>query len=205
MQIPSRAEAEQLLQAAAQSNPGLWPSHVRYVALAAQAIAAHHPELQPEVAYVLGLLHDIGRGKPGRIRHIVEGYNLLSHLGYPDAARICLTHGYPLKTLDADVDPPHKWDLSQEEVAFVRSFLEHAEYTEYDRLIQLCDSLALPTGFCTLEKRQFDIALRYGVGDWSVRRWQAYLGLLEHFNQAIGRPVYSLLDGIVENTLGFKP
>ncbi|WP_337871461.1 HD domain-containing protein [Meiothermus sp.] len=205
MQIPTPQEAEQLLQEAERSNPGHWPHHVRYVAQAARRIAEHHPTLDPEAGYVLGLLHDVGRRKPGRIRHIVDGYNLLTELGYPDAARICLTHGYPLKTLDSDVDPPHKWDLTDEEVQFVRGFLEHTHYNEYDRLIQLCDSLALPSGFCTLEKRQLDIALRYGVNEWSVRRWQAYFALLDRFNQAIGRPVYSLLDGIVENTLGFKP
>lgn len=38
-------------------------------------------------------------------------------------------------------------------------FVKNAVYDDYDRLVQLCDSLALPSGFCLLEKRFVDVAL----------------------------------------------
>ena len=47
-------------------------------------------DLDPEVAYVLGLLHDIGRCRTARgvpdVRHVLNGYAQLTELGYEDAA-----------------------------------------------------------------------------------------------------------------------
>jgi HD superfamily phosphodiesterase len=73
MTSPTQQEAENLLEEAHLLNPGPWAVHSRYVALAAQAIAACHPDMDPQVACVLGLLHDIGRryGVSG-MRHVVE-------------------------------------------------------------------------------------------------------------------------------------
>ena len=50
------AQAEELLAAASQRNPGPWVDHSRYVAGAAAIIATHHPNLDPETATILGLL-----------------------------------------------------------------------------------------------------------------------------------------------------
>ncbi len=102
LKIPTREEAERLLAQAAEANPGAWVMHSRYVARAAQAIAGRHPRLDAAAAYVLGCLHDIGRreGVTGA-RHILDGYRYLSALGYDDAARICLTHSFPLKQVEA--------------------------------------------------------------------------------------------------------
>ena len=48
-------------------------------------------------------------------------------------------------------------------------------------LVQLCDSLALPTGFCLLEKRFVDVALRYGTHPATVLRWKKILEIKEYF------------------------
>ena len=61
MRIPDRYQAELWLQEAGELNPGPWVAHSRYVAEAARNIAARLPTLDVEAAYVLGLLHDIGR------------------------------------------------------------------------------------------------------------------------------------------------
>jgi hypothetical protein len=68
------------------------------------------------------------------------------------------------------------------------------------RLIQLCDSLALPTGFCLLEKRLVDVVMRYGIKELTLDKWQAYFAVKAEFDRAIGKPVYSVLPGVVENT-----
>jgi hypothetical protein len=67
-------------------------------------------------------------------------------------------------------------------------------------LIQLCDALTLPGGFCLLEKRLTDVALRYGCNEWTVERWRAFIEIRKYFENRIGESIYRLLPGVVENT-----
>lgn len=189
-----------MLRDAARRNPGPWVAHSEHVSSAAARIAARHPELDPDVAAILGLLHDIGRreGVTG-MRHALDGYRYLSAAGFPDAARICLTHSFPIRDISVSLDA---WDCSDEEYLFVKQYLEQIEYNDYDRLLQLCDSLALPQGFCLIEKRLIDVALRYGVNETMVEKWRAILELQRHFEAAIGTSIYRLLPGVVETTFG---
>ena len=151
MKIPALAEAERLLNEAEAKNPGGWADHARYVALAARNIAEVHPDLAPETAYILGLLHDIGRREGvTKMRHGLDGYLYLSDLGYDDAARICITHSFVIKDMALHEG---RWDCSKEEFDTVERFLERIEFTGYDRLLQLCDALAIPSGICLMEKR----------------------------------------------------
>jgi hypothetical protein len=202
MKIPTRAQAEALMKEAQRKNPGAWVEHSRYVARAAEAIAAHHPALDPEAAFILGYLHDIGRraGVSG-MRHVMDGYTFLIKKGFNDAARICLTHSYPTKRAHSVLV---KWDGPEAQLEFIRDYLARIEFDDYDKLIQLCDALALPTGFCLMEKRLVDVALRYGTNEYSVPRWKAYLSLQKEFEKAIGSSIYKLLPGVVENTFGVE-
>ena len=50
--------AELALREAAESNPGAWAEHSRYVAEACKNIASHCKDLSSEQAYIFGLLHD---------------------------------------------------------------------------------------------------------------------------------------------------
>lgn len=52
-------------------------------------------------AYIIGLLHDIGR-KFGikHFAHISDGYKYMMSLGYDEVAKICLTHSFNNKTTD---------------------------------------------------------------------------------------------------------
>src|SRR5512140_384944 len=152
LKVPMRDEANRLLAEAESSNPGPWAQHSRYVAQAAELIAARAglPQLAPETAFAMGLLHDIGRrAGVSDLRHTLDGYRYLLGLGYADAARICLTHSFPIQDARSGSGV---WDCSEDEYQFVEDFLAGAEYSEYDRLLQLCDALALPGGFCLIEK-----------------------------------------------------
>ena len=149
MCIPERDQAELWLQEAGVLNPGPWVAHSRYVAEATRHIATHLPPLDAEMAYVLGLLHDIGRraGVTG-LRHSLDGYLFLAAEGCEDAGRVCLTHCFQSRDVRESFGEP---DCTPEEMTFIDDYLAQVEYNDYDRLIHLCDSLAnanrlLPVG-----------------------------------------------------------
>ena len=202
MTLPTREQAQRLMQEAERLNPGPWVRHSWYVAEAARAIAQRHPGLEPESTWIMGYLHDIGRraGKTA-MRHTLDGYAFLMEQGFETAARLCITHVFPVKDLQAVAC---QWDCSAAETAFLEAFLAGIEFDLYDRLIQLCDAIALPTGFCLMEKRLIDVALRHGVNDRSIERWQAFLGIQQAFEADIGCSIYTLLPGVVENTFSFE-
>ena len=200
--LPSLQQAKAYLEAGERRNPGGWVAHSVHVAEAAAAIAARHPRLDPQAARVLGLLHDIGRreGLTG-MRHVLDGYRFLLREGFPDAARICLTHSFPIPDVYAGSS---EWDCTPEELHFVQDYLDRTTFDEYDRLFQLCDSLALPTGFCLLEKRWVDVLIRYeNFNRFTIPKWKAIFRIKSDFENTIGCSVYQLLPGVVENTFGF--
>lgn len=198
MLIPSMYQAEEYLAQAQEKNPGPWVDHSRYTAQAARAIGEKHPELEGDTGYVLGLLHNIGRRKARTyMRHGLDGYNFLLEEGYPQTARICLTHSFPYQNVEAVFGD---WDCTQEEFDFVKKFLYTAEYTEYDRLIQLCAVLSHPTGFFLLERRMVQSVLKYDVHDFLTLKWQAIFKIKKDMEKAIEMSVYDLLPGVVDNT-----
>jgi len=202
LKIPTLEEARLILVEAEKMNPGPWVEHSKVAAQAAKLIASQYPGLDPSAAYILGYLHDIGRraGVTG-LRHTIDGYSYLMGLGFDDAAFICLTHSFPIKDVYAGSG---RWDCSKEELQFVKDFLESVEYTIYDKLLQMCDALALPTGYCLIEKRLVDVALRLGVNPYTLQKWESFLQIQREFEAIIGTSIYQLLPGVIENTFGFK-
>lgn len=198
--IPTVKEAEALLKEAEQLNPGQWVSHSVYTGRAAELIAKSCGDLNTDAALTLGMLHDIGRRfGVTQMRHSIDGYNFCMDRGYTFLARICITHSFNCKDISSTLG---KWDCSVDEYNFVRDYLNSVEYNDYDRLIQLCDALALPNGFCLIEKRLVDVVLRYGVHEGIVPKWKAVFETQKYFEQRIGKSIYSLLPGVIENTFG---
>lgn len=132
--IPTREKAEELLRDAETCNPGAWVKHSQAVATCAEKIAAVCGNMDPEKAFVLGLLHDIGR-KFGvkHMGHIYDGYHYMTELGYDEAARICLSHSFSVQKLE---DYIGNWDISEEQQAELRKLLGEMVYDDYDRLIR---------------------------------------------------------------------
>ena len=133
------------------------------------------------------------------MRHIIDGYHFLASHGYEDAARICLTHSFPLQNTNAVFG---EWDCTEEERRFVDNYVEGTKYNDYDRLLQLCDGLALPTGLVLLEKRMIDVALRYGTNEYTVEKWRATLGVRDYFEGRLGCSIYRVLPGVIQGTFG---
>ena len=184
--------ARHILDDAYVFNPGLWREHSQTVAFAAKTIAEHVEGMEPEKAYSLGLLHDIGRIKGfSHMRHIIDGYRYLSNMGYEDNARICITHSFPIKNINSYSG---KNDCSPDDSEAISLLLSMYEYDDYDRLIQLCDAVALPGKMCIIERRLIDVAIRYGINEYSIPKWKAFLELKDYFDQSAGRDIYTLLD-----------
>lgn len=194
----TRQTAEQALQEASKSNPGPWVDHVRYVAKACENIAARCENLSSELAYLYGLLHDIGRyAGVSSEKHLIDGYRYCMERGWEKAAQICISHAFMIQDINTSIG---EFDVSDEDYLFMKDFVANAVYDDYDRLVQLCDSLALPTGFCLLEKRFVDVTLRYGVHPSTIDRWKKVLEIKALFEKQIGCSIYDLLPGVVENS-----
>lgn len=194
----NREAAESALKEAALSNPGAWVEHSSYVAKACENIALHCQNLSSDYAYILGLLHDIGR-YPGisSERHLIDGYRYCMAKGWEKAAQICISHGFMIQDIHTSIG---KFDVSPEDYLFMKNFVETAVYDDYDRLVQLCDALALPTGFCLLEKRFVDVTIRYGFHPATIDRWKKTFEIKDAFEKEIGRSIYKLLPGVIENS-----
>lgn len=196
---PNKETAEQALLEAEKSNPGPWADHSRYVAQACRNIAQHCADLSAERAYILGLLHDIGRyAGVSQEKHLIDGYRFCVERGWEKAAQICISHAFMIQDINTSIG---KFDVSEAEYLFMKDFVANAVYDDYDRLVQLCDSLALPTGFCILEKRFVDVTIRYGVHTATVDRWKKILEIKADFERKIGCSLYKLLPGIEQNSI----
>jgi len=158
--IPTRKEAEELLKEAERCNPGPWGNHSRVAAHCAEKIASYCNDLDSNKAYILGLLHDIGRKFGVRhLGHVSDGYTYMMSLGYDEVAKICLTHSFHNQMVSEYIG---KFDTSDAELALITHTLETVKLDDYDRLIQLCDAIAGSEGVLNIEERMEDVKRRYG-------------------------------------------
>ena len=193
--VPSRQQAEQIL-AEGQARysevsqiHGRWADHCRTAAACAEKIAARCPGLDPDKAYVLGLLHDIGRRwGDGHLRHVYYGWKYMAEQGNGEVAKICLTHSFQIQGIDAYVG--HR-DISPEALAELTAALEAAVYDDYDRLIQLCDSIAGPDGPVDMAARMEDVRRRYG--DYPQDKWDKNFELKGYFEHWAGAELYDIV------------
>ena len=185
---PTVPEAERLLREAEACNSGPWGDHSRVAALCAKRIAAA-AGMDAEKAYVLGLLHDIGRrfGK-GHLAHVYDGYRYMQELGYEDAARICLTHSFNCPKLDVYIG---NFDIPQEQQNELQTLLDNLVFDDYDRLIQLCDCLAGSEGVVDMETRMLDVKKRYGF--YRQDKWDTNLWLKACFEEKTGKNIYEIV------------
>ena len=188
--LPSREKAEELLREAEKCNPGPWGDHSRVAAHCAEKIALECDDLDPDKAYILGLLHDIGRKFGGRhLGHVSDGYTYMMSLGYDEAAQICLTHSFNNQTTDEYIG---NFDTTDEELKIIQDALNAVTMGEYDRLIQLCDSLAGAECVLDIEERMEDVRRRYG--SYPQEKWNSNLALKKHFEDKMGKDIYVVVE-----------
>ncbi len=188
--LPTRQEAERILQEAEGCNPGPWGDHSRTAAHCAEKIAQACDGMDADKAYIIGLLHDIGRKFGGRhLGHVADGYSYMMSLGYDEAARICLTHSFHGQDMGEYIG---KADTTQEEWRMIQTGLEEIHMDDYDRLIQLCDAMAGVQGVMDMEERMGDVKRRYGY--YPEEKWDFNLALKRYFEEKAGEDIYILVE-----------
>ena len=195
--LPTKEEALNELEIAGKLNPGPWVKHSMNAGLAARNIAEKLPGMDSDKAYILGLLHDIGRriGIVDIPTHVYEGYKYCMSKGWNEAAKICMTHSYLLMKDEFCYEP----ETEQEKA--IKSFIMGCKADDYDRLIQLCDSLAVDYGFVILEKRFVDVTRRYGIMEGYIKGWEVAFAIKEDFENRMGCSIYDVLPDIGKTTL----
>ena len=139
---------------------------------------------------MLGLLHDIGRTFGVRhLGHVSDGYSYMKKIGCDEVAKVCLTHSFATQTLEEYIG---KYDVSEDELSLIQTELEKSVYDDYDRLVQLCDSLAGAEGVLDIEERMLDVKRRYGF--YPQEKWDAHIGLRRYFEEKMGRDVYEVCE-----------
>lgn len=199
--IPTIEKAEKELQIAGELNPGPWIKHSLNVGIAARNIAQKIPFLDEDKAYIVGILHDIGRrvGIVNIPKHVYEGYKFCSEKGWDEVARICMTHSYVLMKDEFEYEPSTKEEIE------IKKYIMNCDADDYDRLIQLCDSLATDYGFVIVEKRFVDVTRRYGIMEGYVKGWNKIFEIKEDFEKVMGCSVYDVLPDIGRTTLLSPP
>ncbi|MBP5414068.1 MAG: HDOD domain-containing protein [Lachnospiraceae bacterium] len=195
--LPSADEALRELEIAYSLNPGPWVDHSRNVGIAARNIARKIDTMDPQKAYIVGLLHDIGRrvGIVDIPTHVYEGYVYCTQKGWDEVARICMTHSYLL------MDKEFEKLAEDAPLKSIGSYIKNCVADDYDRLIQLCDALAVDYGFVILEKRFVDVTRRYGIMENYIRGWDVAFSIKEYFEEKMGCSIYDVLPDIEKTTL----
>ncbi len=190
--IPSREKAIEILTDAANHNPGAWERHSYLVAQCAERIADACGDMNTEKAYILGLLHDIGRHfGVSQLRHVYDGWKYMLGWGYDEVAKCCLTHSFCIQEKNLE-DYMGKHDITEQQKLELSAALRDAVYDDYDLLIQLSDSLAGGERIMTIEERMQDVKNRYG--SFPQDKWDKNLAIKAYFEQRTGRNIYEIID-----------
>ena len=201
--MPSLQKAKQLWQEGIDfrlNQPYAWSTHKEYIfhttgiAESAQEIASKTPYLNPEKAYVLGLLHDYGKKYDENITgkfHAQTGYEDLLKLGYDECARICLTHSFPNKSFSNKGYSSYK----PEWLEWAHKKLDKIEeYDDYDRLIQLCDMFFEGLSKVRFEERLASIRKRYALSKEQTEEQEKYTKMnKDYFDALCKEDVYKIL------------
>lgn len=209
--FPSKNFAKFILEQSVKMNPGPWENHSKNVAECAEKVARHILKnnnainedgtinysiaaeknlMIPEKAYILGLLHDIGRRNGiSYLKHVYDGYIYMKELGYDLPAQICLTHSFDFPEISCYIG---EHDLEQPKIDFILNELKKTKYTDYDLLIQLLDATCGADGTKNLEIRMNDVKKRYGK--YPFTKWARNFELKAYFEELLAEPLYSVIE-----------
>lgn len=171
-----------------------WIVHSKNVAYVAEKLG-ELSGLDPEKSYVMGLLHDIGRGQNKKIRHTILGYKLLKEKNIPEEiAKTTITHLYILK--DGSNLGNQEKELEEEEYKFIKNYLKNIEYDDYDKLIQISDLIG-GAEIQRIEERMFSVFCRYDIIN-NMAFCQQIQNLKDYFEKKIGMSIYKPFEDVLK-------
>lgn len=154
-----------------------WELHCFNVASISEKIAREIDGLDPEYAFIYGLVHDIGRkleqGRKNPKSHPVVGYKFLTEgenygKGYEQIAMSCLTHTFP-ELEDITIVPGmchpdwQKKERNFDEIdSFIYEKLKIYSPTIYDKIVLLADLMSGNNTTITIETRLRNAYARFG-------------------------------------------
>ncbi len=194
----NKKEAEKLLEEAYEKrildgveNLIVHSKNVAYVAEKLGELSG----LDPEKSYIMGLLHDIGRGQDRKIRHTILGYKILKEKNIPEEiAKTTITHLYILQ--DGSNLRNQEKEFREDEYEFVKNYLKNIEYDDYDKLIQLSDLIG-GVKIQTIEERMFSVFCRYDIIN-NMPFCQQIKNLKDYFEKKIGTSIYKPFEDILK-------
>ena len=192
-------EAYKLLEEAPRNNKELWIKHSVNVAIVAERLA-DQLNLDGKKAYVLGLVHDIGRRAREHVglRHIIEGYNYLKCLGYDEEARGCLTHTFYARNLVIPNLTKKNTNLTRNEIDFIADYINKNGFDIYDKILQIADNMGSASGINTIERRRTESMLRYGITDVSEKNLRGIFNVQAEIEAKLGFSIYYLFPEVAD-------
>ncbi|MFI3241292.1 MAG: HD domain-containing protein [Alphaproteobacteria bacterium] len=167
----------------------MYHNHIYGVAEVAKEIASRTTGLDTSKAYLMGLLHDIGKLREDVFKrhHGIVGYEMLKDID-KDIAGICITHMFGT---NSNPKMDKKFFDNVDDYNFISTYLKTNKLSEYDKLIQCCDMLSDARGFVTIEQRAKDYETRHGI-KLPENALAPRIKLKEYFDDKIGVNIYSL-------------
>lgn len=168
--------------------------HYLRVAQNAQGIAEYLPHLNPEKAYIMGLMHDYGQVDEAKDKHLFHGligYQKLLALGYDEAARAALVHSF---FEDEQITPERYHSYDAQAIKQCAEILSKTPFDDYDRLVHLADLMAVGEKAVTIEMRFEYLVAAYRINEEMMKDKFARACKLKHyFDRLCGKDVYDIL------------
>jgi len=117
----------------------------------------------------------------------------LKEQGYGEFSRICITHAFITSDVTNTIG---EYDITNDEYDFIRRYLVEIEFDEYDKLIQLADSMALPDRIVLAETRMMDVCLRYGMDEKALENTKGIYLIQMEIEEKLGHSIYKLFPEI---------
>ena len=177
-------------------DPSTWfmyHNHVYGVANVSKLIASRLDGISPERAFVLGLLHDVGRitERHEQRFHGVLGYEYLKDID-KEAARISMTHMFPLSYIDDYECVEKSFFGKKEDYDFVKQFLQDNPINQTDKIVQISDALANAYGVVTIQERNEEYMKRHKCSI-SEKILNNMCALKTQFDDLLGADLYDLM------------
>lgn len=203
MTLPTKAETQELFEYVCQKTDyyniknglpeGSSRKHYLQVAKHAKLIAEKTKSLNPEKAYILGLLHDYGEYQEQKDRHLFHGtvgYDEMMYLGFDEVARTCISHSF----FDEQIIPENYSSYDADCICRAAKIIAENPFDDYDRLIQISDLTAVAWHPTTIDERLDFVGQKYHIPAKFIthKKEQAYK-LKCYIDKLCNKDVYCIL------------